>query len=124
NPNVQVWVVTGDGDALAAGANHLIHALRRNVDIKILLLNNEVYGLTRGQYSPTSRPGTRTRSSPDGSMGTPLRPLSLALGAEATFVARTIDVDVNHLTEVLRRAARHRGTAFVEIYQNGTVFND
>lgn len=124
NPRLQVWVVTGDGDGLAAGANHLIHALRRNVDIKILLFNNEVYGLTRGQYSPTSRPGTRTRSSPEGSLANPLRPLSLALSAEATFVARTIDVDVNHLTEVLRRAAHHRGAAFVEIYQNCKVFND
>ncbi len=124
NPNLQVWVVTGDGDALGAGASHLVHCIRRNVDIKILVFNNEVYGLTRGQFSPTTRPGTRTRSSPDGSVDSPLRPLSLALGAEATFVARTIDVDVNHLTETLRRAARHRGTAFVEIYQNCKVFND
>jgi 2-oxoglutarate/2-oxoacid ferredoxin oxidoreductase subunit beta len=123
-PNLQVWVVTGDGDGLAVGANHLIHALRRNVDIKILLFNNEVFGLTRGQYSPTSRQGTRTKSSPEGSFDNPLRPLSLVLGAEATFVARTIDVDVNHLTEVLRRAARHQGAAFVEIYQNCKVFND
>ena len=124
NPALQVWVVTGDGDALSAGTNHLVHALRRNVDVKILLFNNEVFGLSRGQYSPTSRVGTRTKSSPEGSFDNPLRPLSLALAAEATFVARTIDVSVNHLTEVLRRAAQHRGSAFVEIYQNCKVFND
>jgi 2-oxoglutarate ferredoxin oxidoreductase subunit beta len=124
NPRLQVWVVTGDGDALSVGTNHLVHALRRNVDVKILLFNNEVFGLSRGQHSPTSRPGTRTKSSPEGSFDSPLRPLSLALGAEATFVARTIDVDVNHLTEVLRRAAHHQGAAFVEIYQNCKVFND
>jgi 2-oxoglutarate ferredoxin oxidoreductase subunit beta len=124
NPSLQVWVVTGDGDGLAVGSNHLIHALRRNVDIKILLFNNEVFGMTRGQYSPTSRVGTRTKTSPEGSFDNPLRPLALALGAEATFVARTIDVDVNHLTEVLRRAAYHKGAAFVEIYQNCKVFND
>jgi 2-oxoglutarate ferredoxin oxidoreductase subunit beta len=124
NPGLHVWVVTGDGDALSVGTNHLVHALRRNVDIKILLFNNEVFGLSRGQSSPTSRLGTRTKSSPEGSFDSPLRPLSLALGAEATFVARTIDVDVNHLTEVLRRAAQHKGAAFVEIYQNCKVFND
>ena len=124
NPALQVWVVTGDGDSLSVGTNHLVHALRRNVDIKILLFNNEVFGMTRGQYSPTARVGTRTKSSPEGSFDSPLRPLSLALGAEATFVARTIDVDVTHLTEVLRRAAQHKGAAFVEIYQNCKVFND
>jgi 2-oxoglutarate ferredoxin oxidoreductase subunit beta len=124
NPNLQVWVITGDGDGLSVGANHLIHCLRRNVDIKILLLNNEVFGLMRGQFSPTSRLGTRTKSSPEGSFDNPLRPLSLALASEATFVARTIDVDVNHLTETLRSAAQHQGTAFVEIYQNCKVFND
>lgn len=124
NPDLHVWVVTGDGDALSAGGNHLLHALRRNVDIKILMLNNEVFGLTKGQYSPTSRPGTRTRTSPDGSFETPLRPLSLALGAEAGFAARTIDVDVNHLAQTLERAAAHRGAAFVEIYQNCKVYND
>jgi 2-oxoglutarate ferredoxin oxidoreductase subunit beta len=123
-PDLSVWVVTGDGDGLAAGSNHLIHAIRRNSDLKIILFNNEVFGLTKGQYSPTSRPGTRTRSSPRGSVEQPLRPLSLALGAEATFVARTIDVDVVHLTETLRRAAAHKGTAFVEIYQNCKIFND
>jgi 2-oxoglutarate ferredoxin oxidoreductase subunit beta len=124
NPNLQVWVVTGDGDALSAGATHLIHALRRNVDLKILLFNNEVLGLTRGQASPTSRAGTCTKSSPDGSYETPLRAISLALAAEATFVARTIDVDVNHMSEVLEKAAAHRGSAFVEIYQNCKIFND
>ncbi len=123
-PGLQVWVVTGDGDGFSVGTNHLVHALRRNVDIKILLFNNEVFGMARGQFSPTSRTGTRTKSSPEGSFDNPLRPLSLALGAEATFVARTIDVDVNHLTDVLRRAAQHKGSAFVEIYQNCKVFND
>lgn len=124
NPTLQVWVVTGDGDALSAGANHLIHALRRNVDLKILLFNNEVLGVTKGQASPTARPGTRTKTSPDGTFETPLRPLSLALAAEATFVARTIDMDVNHMSEVLARAAVHAGSAFVEIYQNCKIFND
>jgi 2-oxoglutarate ferredoxin oxidoreductase subunit beta len=123
-PDLQVWVITGDGDGLSIGGNHLVHAIRRNVGLKIVLFNNEIYGLTKGQYSPTSRFGTRTKSSPLGSVENPLRPLSLAIGAEATFVARTIDVDVNHLTETLRRAAAHDGTAFVEIYQNCIVFND
>lgn len=123
-PDLQVWVVTGDGDGLSIGGNHLIHAIRRNVDLKIVLFNNEIYGLTKGQYSPTSRIGTRTKSSPFGSVEHPLRPLSLAIGAEATFVARTIDVDVNHLTQTLHRAAMHKGTAFVEVYQNCIVFND
>jgi 2-oxoglutarate ferredoxin oxidoreductase subunit beta len=124
NPNLQVWVITGDGDGLSVGATHLIHALRRNVNLKILLFNNEVLGLTKGQYSSTARLGTRTRSSPNGSFETPLRPLSLALGAEATFVARTLDVDVDHLTATLQRAAAHSGAAFVEIYQNCKIFND
>jgi 2-oxoglutarate ferredoxin oxidoreductase subunit beta len=119
-----VWVITGDGDGLSIGGNHLIHAIRRNVDMKIILFNNEIYGLTKGQYSPTSRIGTRTKSSPLGSIDNPLRPMSIAIGAEATFVARTIDVDVNHLTETLRRAAVHRGSAFVEVYQNCKIFND
>jgi 2-oxoglutarate/2-oxoacid ferredoxin oxidoreductase subunit beta len=123
-PDLHVWVITGDGDGLSIGGNHLIHAIRRNVDIKIVLFNNEIYGLTKGQYSPTSRIGTRTKSSPLGSIDNPLRPLSLAIGAEATFVARTIDVDINHLTETLRRAADHKGTAFIEIYQNCKIFND
>jgi 2-oxoglutarate ferredoxin oxidoreductase subunit beta len=123
-PDLQVWVITGDGDGLSIGGNHLIHAIRRNVDLKIILFNNEIYGLTKGQYSPTSRVGTRTKSSPVGSIENPLRPLSLAIGAEATFVARTIDVDINHLTATLTRAAAHKGTAFVEVYQNCIVFND
>jgi 2-oxoglutarate ferredoxin oxidoreductase subunit beta len=123
-PDLQVWVITGDGDGLSIGGNHLIHAIRRNVDLKIILFNNEIYGLTKGQYSPTSRVGTRTKSSPMGSIDNPLRPLSLAIGAEATFVARTLDVDIHHLTEVLRRASNHKGTAFIEIYQNCKIFND
>src|SRR5437868_1704680 len=123
-PDLQIWVVTGDGDGLSIGGNHLIHAIRRNVELKIILFNNAIYGLTKGQYSPTSRVGTRTKSSPLGSVENPLRPLSLAIGAEATFVARTIDVDINHLTETLRRAAAHKGTAFVEVYQNCKIFND
>jgi 2-oxoglutarate ferredoxin oxidoreductase subunit beta len=123
-PDLQVWVITGDGDGLSIGGNHLIHAIRRNVDMKIILFNNEIYGLTKGQYSPTSRVGTRTKSSPLGSIDNPLRPLSVAIGAEATFVARTIDVDINHLTETLRRASAHKGTAFIEIYQNCKIFND
>src|SRR5919197_328542 len=124
NPDLQVWVVTGDGDGLSIGGNHLIHALRRNVDIKVLLFNNEIYGLTKGQYSPTSRLGTRSKSSPQGSIDSPVRPLSVALAAEATFVARTVDVDPNHLTTTLQRAAAHKGSAFVEIYQNCKLFND
>jgi len=123
-PDLSVWVITGDGDGLSIGGNHLIHAIRRNIDLKIILFNNEIYGLTKGQYSPTSRVGTRTKSSPLGSIDAPLRPLSLALGADATFVARTIDVDINHLTETLKRAAAHKGTAFVEVYQNCKIFND
>src|SRR3954453_7521823 len=123
-PDLSVWVITGDGDGLSIGGNHLIHAIRRNLDLKIILFNNEIYGLTKGQYSPTSRQGTRTKSSPLGSIETPLRPLSLAIGAEATFVARTIDVDIKHLQTTLQRAAAHKGTAFVEVYQNCIVFND
>src|SRR5438270_6894663 len=123
-PDLTVWVITGDGDGLSIGGNHLIHCIRRNVDLKILLFNNEIYGLTKGQYSPTSRTGTRTKSSPQGSIDNPLRPLSIAIGAEATFVARTLDTDIHHLTEVLRRASAHKGTAFVEIYQNCKIFND
>ena len=123
-PDLQVWLVTGDGDGLSIGGNHLIHALRRNVDIKILLFNNEIYGLTKGQFSPTSRLGTKSKSSPQGSIDSPVRPLSVALAAEATFVARTMDVDPNHLTGTLQRAAAHKGSAFVEIYQNCKIFND
>jgi 2-oxoglutarate ferredoxin oxidoreductase subunit beta len=123
-PDLSVWVVTGDGDALSIGGNHLIHALRRNVNIKILLFNNQIYGLTKGQYSPTSQQGTVTGSTPMGSVDYPFNPLSVALGADATFVARAIDTDKPGLTEVLRRAATHRGTAFVEIYQNCNIYND
>ncbi len=124
NPDLTVWVVTGDGDALSIGGNHLIHALRRNVNIKILLFNNQIYGLTKGQYSPTSEVGKRTKTSPTGSIDNPFNPVSLALGAEATFVARTIDMDRTHSAEIIRAAYEHRGAAFVEIYQNCNVFND
>ncbi|MDQ3991949.1 MAG: 2-oxoacid:ferredoxin oxidoreductase subunit beta [Actinomycetota bacterium] len=123
-PDLSVWVVTGDGDGLSIGGNHLIHALRRNVDLKILLFNNQIYGLTKGQYSPTSEEGKVTKSTPFGSLDHPFNPVALALGAEASFVARTIDNDRQHLTEVLRAAVAHRGAAFVEIYQNCNVFND
>ena len=123
-PDLSVWVVTGDGDALSIGGNHLIHALRRNVNLKILLFNNQIYGLTKGQYSPTSELGKVTKSTPMGSLDYPFNPISVAIGAEATFVARAIDTDRKHLTEMLRRAAAHKGTAFVEIYQNCNIFND
>jgi 2-oxoglutarate/2-oxoacid ferredoxin oxidoreductase subunit beta len=123
-PDLQVWVVTGDGDALSIGGNHLIHALRRNVNLKILLFNNRIYGLTKGQYSPTSELGKITKSTPAGSADSPFNPISLALGAEASFVARTIDSDRKHLQQVLRSAAEHQGSAFVEIYQNCNIFND
>ena len=119
-----VFVITGDGDALSIGGNHLIHVLRRNVNLTILLFNNRIYGLTKGQYSPTSEIGKITKSTPMGSLDNPFNPVSLALGAEATFVARTIDSDRKHLTSVLRAAADHRGTSFVEIYQNCPIFND
>src|ERR1700685_1863352 len=122
--DLSVWVITGDGDALSIGGNHLIHALRRNVNIKILLFNNRIYGLTKGQYSPTSEQGKVTKSTPFGSLDTPFNPLSLALGAEASFVARTVDSDRKHLTSVLRAAADHKGAAFVEIYQNCPIYND
>jgi 2-oxoglutarate ferredoxin oxidoreductase subunit beta len=123
-PDLSVWVITGDGDALSIGGNHLIHALRRNVNIKILLFNNRIYGLTKGQYSPTSEQGKVTKSTPFGSLDHPFNPVSLALGANASFVARTIDSDRRHLTSVLREAADHQGTAFIEIYQNCPIFND
>jgi 2-oxoglutarate/2-oxoacid ferredoxin oxidoreductase subunit beta len=122
--DLSVWVVTGDGDALSIGGNHLIHALRRNVNMTILLFNNRIYGLTKGQYSPTSEPGKVTKSTPMGSVDHPFNPVSLALGAEGSFVARTIDSDRKHLTSVLSAAAAHRGTSFVEIYQNCPIFND
>jgi 2-oxoglutarate/2-oxoacid ferredoxin oxidoreductase subunit beta len=123
-PDLSVWVVTGDGDSLSIGGNHLIHALRRNVNLKILLFNNRIYGLTKGQYSPASELGKITKSSPFGSIDAPFNPVSVALGAEATFVARTLDSDRKHLTSVLRAAASHEGTALVEIYQNCNIFND
>jgi 2-oxoglutarate ferredoxin oxidoreductase subunit beta len=123
-PDLSVWVVTGDGDALSIGGNHFIHALRRNIDIKILLFNNQIYGLTKGQYSPTSEQGKRTKSSPWGSIDHPFNPVSLALGAEATFVARTIDMDRPHTQDMLQQAYDHKGSAFIEIYQNCNVFND
>ena len=123
-PDLHVWVVMGDGDALSIGGNHLIHALRRNVNLKMLMFNNQIYGLTKGQYSPTSEKGKITKSTPFGSLETPFNPISVALGAEATFVARTMDVERKHLPQVLRRAVEHRGSAFVEIYQNCNIFND
>jgi 2-oxoglutarate/2-oxoacid ferredoxin oxidoreductase subunit beta len=123
-PDLNVWVVTGDGDGLSIGGNHLIHALRRNVNLTILLFNNQIYGLTKGQYSPTSEQGKVTKSTPFGSLERPFNPISLALAAEATFVARTIDVDRKHLPTMLKRAAAHRGASFIEIYQNCNIFND
>ena len=123
-PDLSVWVVTGDGDSMSIGGNHLIHALRRNVNLKILMFNNQIYGLTKGQYSPTSELGKVTKSTPMGSLDHPFNPLSLAIGAEATFVARAIDTDKKELTEVLRAAAHHKGSAFVEIYQNCNIYND
>jgi len=123
-PDLEVWIATGDGDAMSIGGNHLIHTLRRNVGVKILMFNNRIYGLTKGQYSPTSELGKKTKSTPMGSADPPFNPLALALGAGATFVARSVDIFQTHLREVLHRAARHRGTAFVEIYQNCNIFND
>jgi 2-oxoglutarate ferredoxin oxidoreductase subunit beta len=124
NPDLSVWVVTGDGDGLSIGGNHLIHLLRRNVGIKVLLFNNRIYGLTKGQASPTSEFGKKTKSSPYGTVEQPFNALSVALGSDATFVARTVDVYPKHLRETLARAAAHEGTAFVEIYQNCNIFND
>jgi 2-oxoglutarate ferredoxin oxidoreductase subunit beta len=124
NPDLSVWLVTGDGDALSIGGNHLIHLLRRNLDVKVLLFNNEIYGLTKGQYSPTSPVGLRTKSTPAGSIDPPFNPISLALGAGATFVARSIDTHAKHLAGVLEAAAAHKGSAFVEIFQNCVIFND
>jgi 2-oxoglutarate ferredoxin oxidoreductase subunit beta len=123
-PDLTVWVVTGDGDALSIGGNHLMHMIRRNVDLKVLLFNNRIYGLTKGQYSPTSERGKKTKSTPLGSPEQPIRPISIAIAAEASFAARAIDIDVKHLEYVLERAAKHKGTAFVEIYQNCNIFND
>ena len=124
NPNLHTWLVTGDGDALSIGGNHIIHLLRRNLNINILLFNNRIYGLTKGQYSPTSEVGKRTKSSPMGSLDYPFNPLAVALGANASFVARTVDTDAKHLSEVLMAAWEHPGTSFVEIYQNCLIFND
>jgi 2-oxoglutarate ferredoxin oxidoreductase subunit beta len=123
-PELSIWVVTGDGDGLSIGGNHLIHCMRRNLDINILLFNNRIYGLTKGQYSPTSEFGKKTKSSPFGTAEQPINPLGVALASECTFVARALDTDTQHLTAILERAARHRGTAFIEIYQNCNIFND
>lgn len=122
--DLSVWVITGDGDALSIGGNHLIHVLRRNVNLNILLFNNQIYGLTKGQYSPTSEVGKTTKSSPFGSLDHPFNPVSLAIGAEASFVARTLDMDRGHTQSVLKAAYEHKGTSFIEIYQNCNVFND
>lgn len=124
NPKLDVWVATGDGDGLSIGGNHMIHMLRRNLNIKVILFNNQIYGLTKGQYSPTSELGQITKSTPYGVIDYPFVPVSLALGANATFVARTMDRDPKHLQEMIRRAEHHKGSAFVEIYQNCNVFND
>ena len=124
NPELDVWVITGDGDGLSIGGNHLMHVLRRNIDLQILLFNNEIYGLTKGQYSPTSRVGTRSPSTPDGSVDLPLRPCTFAIGAGARFVARSIDTETKHMAPVLERAHAHTGASFVEIYQNCPVYND
>ena len=123
-PDLSIWVATGDGDGLSIGGNHLIHVCRRNIDMKIMLFNNQIYGLTKGQYSPTSEVGKITKSTPYGSIDHPFNPLLVALGAEASFVARTLDRDAKHMQSVIRRAASHKGTAFMEIYQNCNVFND
>ena len=123
NPDLSVWVITGDGDGLSIGGNHLVHACRRNIDLNIVLFNNRVYGLTKGQYSPTSLVGMRTKSSPMGSIDRPLEPLALALSAEASFVARSIDNNPRHLVDILTQAAQHKGTSFIEIYQNCLIFN-
>ena len=123
-PDLNVWVITGDGDALSIGGNHLMHAIRRNLDINIVLFNNRIYGLTKGQYSPTSPLGKVTKSTPMGAIDNPLNPLSIAIGCEGTFVARSIDFNVKHLGTVLKRASEHRGTAFIEVYQNCNIFND
>ncbi|GCD80058.1 2-oxoacid:ferredoxin oxidoreductase subunit beta [Schleiferia thermophila] len=123
-PELSVWIITGDGDGLSIGGNHTIHLLRRNLDVQVLLFNNEIYGLTKGQYSPTSEFGKKTKSSPYGTIDHPINPIALALGAQGTFVARTIDRDPQHLRYILREAVNHSGTSFVEIYQNCNVFND
>ena len=124
NPDLCVWVITGDGDGLSIGGNHLIHASRRNVDINILLFNNRIYGLTKGQYSPTSPQGFRSKSSPMGSLEQPLNPISVALASEATFIARTVDVMQKHMGDILHQAANHKGVSFTEIMQNCVIFNN
>ena len=124
NPKLSVWIATGDGDALSIGGNHIIHLMRRNVDVKVMLFNNRIYGLTKGQYSPTSEIGKRTKSTPHGSVDRPFNPMSVAIGSGSTFVARSVDVYATHLKEVLTAAAKHKGTAFVEIFQNCNIFND
>ena len=123
-PDLNVWIATGDGDAMSIGGNHLVHVLRRNVGVKILMFNNRIYGLTKGQYSPTSEKGKRTKSTPAGSIDSPFNPLALALGAGATFVARTVDIFQPHMREIMLRAQQHPGTSFIEIYQNCNIFND
>jgi 2-oxoglutarate ferredoxin oxidoreductase subunit beta len=124
NPDLNVWVITGDGDSLSIGGNHFIHVLRRNMGLKIIMFNNQIYGLTKGQYSPTSEQGKRTKSTPLGSLDYPFNPISVALGAEATFVARAVAVDAKGLPAMIKRAAQHEGTAFIEVYQNCNIFND
>ena len=124
NPDLSVWTATGDGDLLSIGGNHFIHLCRRNIDIKVLLFNNRIYGLTKGQYSPTSEKGKKTASTPYGSIDYPFNPISLAIGADATFVARTLDRDPKHLQAMIKRAGEHKGTAFIEIFQNCNIFND
>jgi 2-oxoglutarate ferredoxin oxidoreductase subunit beta len=124
NPNLSVWVITGDGDGMSIGGNHLIHMIRRNVDLNVILFNNEIYGLTKGQYSPTSRPGLVTKSTPYGSLDRAFKPASLALGAGSTFIARTIDTDPKHMSDVFEVAAQHKGCSFIEVYQNCVIFND
>jgi len=123
NPGLNVWVMTGDGDGLSIGTNHLIHTIRKNLDLKIVLFNNRIYGLTKGQYSPTSELGKRTKSSPWGTIEQPILPICIAIAAEVTFIARCVDVDVQAMQHVLRRAADHKGTAFVEVYQDCAVYN-
>jgi 2-oxoglutarate ferredoxin oxidoreductase subunit beta len=123
-PELDIWVITGDGDALSIGGNHFLHVIRRNLDVNIVLFNNAIYGLTKGQYSPTSKVGAVTKSSPRGSIDFPLNPISVAIAAEATFVARSVDTNIKHLVEMLTRASQHRGTSFLEVYQNCNVFND
>ena len=124
NPDLSVWLITGDGDAMSIGGNHFIHCLRRNIDLNILMFNNRIYGLTKGQYSPTSEVGKITKSTPNGSLDYPFNPSSLAFGAGATFIARTIDKDIKHQSEIYKSAHSHKGTSFIEIYQNCNIFND